>query len=452
MAFNKRKNEKHEISKNVIEAIQLHKMELKEQPGDTICSSLNQALRQVLKINESDPKTLQLRIPRRPQRPDDVTLASGYKMPVLGLGTALLNEKTTEIVKQSLDLGYRLFDTAQGYPGSEAGIAQAISESSVPRSELFIVTKLHPRYLGYESTLKAIDMSLRRLNIDYVDLFLIHSKECDDFLLKCSDGEPIGTWQESWVAMEDAQRQGKIRSLGVSNFNVPDLKALRKIAKLPVSVVQNWFDPIHQDTVVRKFCKQQNIRYMGYSTLGGMWTAMGLEENPILTSSLLTDLSTHYDYFVSSLVLRWAIHQNVTVIPRTTNRNHLAQNLRALDMSLSELDIAEINSMATILDDILKDLENEEMEMGQEGNKSSSDTQGDENESFPENSSNKMKMAAKDVEQNFNPKGRSGKSAPDDIPQEQISRDESNQPSVEADGMTNSQSKSGETKHKIELK
>ena len=68
--------------------------------------------------------------------------------------------------------------------------------------------------------------------------------------------------------MEDAQRQGKIRSLGVSNFNVPDLKTLRKIAKLPISVVQNWFDPIHQDTVVRKFCKQQNIRYMGYSTLG----------------------------------------------------------------------------------------------------------------------------------------------------------------------------------------
>ena len=123
-------------------------------------------------------------------------------------------------------------------------------------------------------------------------------------------------------------------------------------------------------------------------------------------------------------------------------------------MNLSELDIGEINSMATILDDILKDLEDEEKEMGQQRNRSSSGTQGHENESFPEDSSGKIKMEAKDVEQNFKPKGTSGNSAPDDIPQEQSSRDESNQSSVEADGkaMTNSQSKSDETRHKSELK
>ena len=84
---------------------------------------------------------------------------------------------------------FRLIDTAQGYPGSEVGIAQALFESSVPRSEIFIVTKLHPRFLGYNSTIKAIDMSLNSLNVDYIDLFLIHAKECDDFLLTCEDGE-----------------------------------------------------------------------------------------------------------------------------------------------------------------------------------------------------------------------------------------------------------------------
>ena len=89
--------------------------------------------------------------------------------------------------------------------------------------------------------------------------------------------------------------------------------------------------------------------------LGGMWTVMGLEENPILKSSLLTDLSTHYDYFVPSVVLRWAIQKNVTVIPRSSNKNHLAQNLRALDTKISDVDIAEIDSMATILDDVLQD-------------------------------------------------------------------------------------------------
>ena len=82
-----------------------------------------------------------------------------------------------------------MFDSAQGYPGSEEGLAQAMLDSSVPRSEIFVVTKLHPRYLGYDSTVKAIELSLQRLNTDYIDLFIIHSKECDDFLLKCEEGK-----------------------------------------------------------------------------------------------------------------------------------------------------------------------------------------------------------------------------------------------------------------------
>ena len=101
---------------------------------------------------------------------------------------------------------------------------------------------------------------------------------------------------------------------------------------------------------------------------GGIWMVLGLDKNPILTSSLLTDLSTHYDYFVSSLVLSWAIHHNVTVIPRTTNKNHLAQNLRALDMKLSEIDISEIDSMATIFEEVLQDMQNEEPQNNEPGN------------------------------------------------------------------------------------
>ena len=113
-----------------------------------------------------------------------------------------------------------------------------------------------------------------------------------------------------------------------------------------------------------------------------MWTVLGLEQNPILTSSLLTDLSTHYDYFVSSLVLSWAIHHNVTVIPRSTNKNHLAQNLRALDMKLSKIDIAEIDSMSTILDDVLRDMMNEEENaMGHGKETGNAKDHGDENTS-----------------------------------------------------------------------
>eukprot|EP00794_Sanderia_malayensis_P015359 gene15359-16936_t len=338
---------------DIINATSLYDEFLDKQPVELECADRRTSLRHVLKINESDPRTLSLRIPKKNEKPDDVTLASGYKMPVLGLGTALLNENTTKSVKYALDIGYRLFDSAQGYPGSEDGIAMAMKESDVPRSDIFIVTKLHPRYLGYNSTLAAIDASLERLETDYIDLFLIHSKECDNFLLTCKEGEPEGTWKDSWKAMEHAHKLGKLRSLGVSNFYLSDLEELVSMAEIPVSVLQNWFDPIHQDGIVRKFCAQHNIRFMGYSTLGGMWLQMGIDENPILTSSLLTDLSTHYDYVVSHVVLRWAIHKNVTVIPRSASPNHIAQNLRSLDIRLSDYDIKEIDSMGSIMDDLL---------------------------------------------------------------------------------------------------
>lgn len=103
------------------------------------------------------------------------------------------------------------------------------------------------------------------LNAEF--LMFTSSKKPNDCLF-FDLGEPYGTWQESWKAMEHAHREGKIRSLGVSNFKLPDLRELQKLAEIPVSVVQNWFDPIHQDTRIRKFCSNANIRYMGYSTLG----------------------------------------------------------------------------------------------------------------------------------------------------------------------------------------
>jgi len=161
---------------------------LSKLPASIDCSRRSLSLRHVLLINESDPKTMQLRLPKKAEQPHNATLRSGFTMPVLGLGTAMLNDKTSSIVKHALDLGYRLIDTAQGYPGSEVAIAQALLESSVSRSEVFIVSKLHPRFLGFDSTLKAIEMSLKSLNVDYIDLFLIHAKECDEFLLQCEQG------------------------------------------------------------------------------------------------------------------------------------------------------------------------------------------------------------------------------------------------------------------------
>lgn len=310
------------------------------EPDRIQCPEEKLALNDILKINTSDPSSGPLRIPKQNERPPDVVLASGYTMPVMGFGTATLMENTTEAVKTALEVGYRLIDTAQGYPDSEPQVAKAISESGIPRAEIFIMTKLHPRFLGYETTLEAIEMSLKSLKTDYIDLFLIHSQACDDFLLICGEGEPKGTWQESWKAMEEMQKKGKIRSLGVSNFYIQDLEELVKLATVPVSTVQNWFDPFHQDRQVRKFCQEHNIRYIGYSTLGTQWVYFhGLQKNPVLHSSLILEVASHYEFVASQVVLRWAIHMNVTVIPRSKNPRNIYLNFRALDFSLNENEI-----------------------------------------------------------------------------------------------------------------
>lgn len=332
--------------KDVVKVTELFDNLVKGEPDKIHCKEEKRALNNILKINTSDPSSEPLRIPKQNKRPEDITLASGFKMPVMGLGTATLMENTTFAVKTALEIGYRMIDTAQGYHGSEPQVAEAIAQSGIPRSEIFIMTKLHPRYLGFETTLAAIEMSLNSLNTDYIDMFLIHGQMCDGFLLICEEGEPKGTWKESWKAMEEMQRKGKLRSLGVSNFPIEDMEELVQLATVPVSAVQDWFDPFHQDTRLRAFCQAHGIRYIGYSTLGTQWVYFhGLEKNPVLTSPLILEIAGHYEFVASQVVLRWAVHQNVTVIPRSKNPRNIYLNFRALDFSLTESEISYFNNI-----------------------------------------------------------------------------------------------------------
>lgn len=346
-----------------LKALSQYKEFLLNQSKQIPCSHTDVTMADALTIDFDDEEAiLHLRIPKRNKRPDDVVLISGHKMPVLGFGTALLNESTYETVKYALSIGYRMFDTAYGYPHGEEGVGKALSESGIPREQVFIVTKLHPKFLGYNETILAIEESLKNLNTSYIDLFLIHSIECDDFLLRCDEGEPHGTWKESWRAMEHMKNRGKIRSLGVSNFYEKNIIELLNWSVEPVSVVQNWFDPYNQDVGTRKICDKYNIRYMGFSTLGSRWKLFGLSYNPVLESELITAIAGHYDYVISHVVLRWAIHVNVTVIPRSINHNHIAQNFRSLDIKLHQSDIESLNE----LNDWMEELQNSEDELTEE--------------------------------------------------------------------------------------
>lgn len=291
-----------------------------------------------------------------------MVLADGYEIPMLGFGTAgLFGETAMSSVKHAIKVGYKMIDSAQGY--DEAAVGQGIVESGVDRSSIFLISKLHPRYLGYQSTLDAVQLSLKNLQTDYLDAFLIHSIDCDDgddARLPCGPGEPKGTWQESWKAMEMLHHDGVIHSLGVSNFDVPLLKELLSLATVPVSLVQNWFDPYYQDRDVRKLCADNGIAYMGYSTLGAAWKESGIVNyNPVLQDeSQLMHIATEQEATISQIVLCWAMNSRVIVIPRSSIPLHININLLSVNIDLTEDERATIDKLEgkfRMPDDELKD-------------------------------------------------------------------------------------------------
>ncbi|XP_078695535.1 uncharacterized protein LOC144924346 isoform X2 [Branchiostoma floridae x Branchiostoma belcheri] len=274
----------------------------------------------------------------------DRKMASGYTIPVFGLGTAAMGDKTYDAVLSALKAGYRLIDTAQAYWHSEESIGRAIRDSGIPREEIFIISKLSPRYFGHDLTTRSVDVSLRKLGTDFIDLFLIHNVHCSDYF-QCAPDEPKATWEVAWKAMEELHRQGKLRSLGVSNFYPPLLERLVAMAEVPVSLVQNWFDPFYRDKATREFCEGHGIVYQGYSTLGTQWMYMrqGQYTNPVFTNTFLLKLSESLDASVANIVLRWALQKGVIVIPRSVNAEHIQNNLEVFELELSEKIVSDID-------------------------------------------------------------------------------------------------------------
>ncbi|CAH1254460.1 AKR1B10 [Branchiostoma lanceolatum] len=282
----------------------------------------------------------------------DRKMASGYTIPVFGLGTAAMGDKTYDAVLSALTAGYRMIDTAQAYWHSEESIGRAIRDSGIPREDIFIISKLSPRHFGRDLTSRSVDVSLRKLGTDFIDLFLIHNIHCSDYF-QCTPDEPKATWEVAWKAMEELHRQGKLRSLGVSNFYPPLLEKLVAMAEVPVSLVQNWFDPFYRDEATREYCEDHGIVYQGYSTFGTQWMYMrqGQDRNPVFTNPFLLQLSETLDTpaHVANIVLRWALQKGVVVIPRSVNAEHIRNNLKVLDLELSEKTVSGIdNNLASV--------------------------------------------------------------------------------------------------------
>ena len=253
-----------------------------------------------------------------------VKLSNGLPMPVLGLGVFLSKEgdEVINAVKYALDIGYRSIDTASVYR-NEKGVGQAIRESGVARNEIFLTSKVWNTDQGYKQTLKAFEESLNLLATDYLDLYLIHWPK----------GERS---KESWKALEELYRQGKVKAIGVSNFMLNHLHDFLPSCTIKPMVNQYEFHPQLLQGELLEFCHKNDIQPEAWSPI---------MKGQVKDIPLLKDLAVKYQKSPVQIVLRWDIQKGVVTIPKSVTPERIKQNAELFDFELSEEDIRLIDSL-----------------------------------------------------------------------------------------------------------
>lgn len=254
-----------------------------------------------------------------------IDLNDGNRIPQLGLGTwPLDDEQVAAAVVHAVEAGYRHIDTAVKY-GNERGVGNGIRASGVDRSELFITTKLDGEFQGHDRAVAGLDGSLKRLGLDYVDLLLIH------WPLPGRD-QYVSTWQ----TFERLQAQGKVRSIGVSNFKPAHLERLMAETDVVPAVNQIQLSPAITRTAEREFHARHGIVTDSYSPLGGSGASL-------LGAPILTQLAEKHGKTPGQLVLRWHIQNGLVTIPKTASPERMAENLDVFDFALDPQDLAELS-------------------------------------------------------------------------------------------------------------
>ena len=255
----------------------------------------------------------------------NITLNNGIKMPLLGFGTYLLRDglECEQSVLNALNIGYRLIDTAAAY-NNEESVGRAIKKSNVKREEIFVTTKFLPADPGYEKAKSAFEASLKKLGLDYIDLYLIHI--------------PQGDVNSSWTAMEELYKEGKVRAIGVSNFNMNQIQNLLKQHSVIPAVNQVETHPFSQKTEMQEALKSQGIRLES-------WAPFAQGKNNLFNNELLKALSSKYNKSIAQVVLRWLIQKEVVVIPKSANMKRINENFNVFDFELSSDDMTTIKSL-----------------------------------------------------------------------------------------------------------
>ena len=254
-----------------------------------------------------------------------IKLSNGVKMPTLGYGVFMVSPDECErCVSDALSVGYRLIDTAQAYQNEE-GVGNAWRKSGLKREELFIVTKVWISNAGEEKAAKSIDESLRKLQTDYIDLLLIHQAYGDVF--------------GSWRAMEKAYRDGKVRAIGVSNFQAGRFFDFAHYVDVKPMVNQLECNTLSQQKEIEPVLAEFGTKMMAWYPLGGQGT------DGIVKSELLATIGAKYNKTAAQVALRWITQRGIVAIPKSSHKERMVQNMDTFDFSLSDDDMAQIAKM-----------------------------------------------------------------------------------------------------------
>lgn len=264
---------------------------------------------------------------------DELTLANGVRMPQEGFGVFQIPdyEEAKRVVRDALACGYRLVDTAAAYC-NERAVGEAIRESGLRREEVFVETKIWVQDYGYERTLRAIDAALGRLGLDVIDLLLLH--------------QPIGDWPGAWRALEAAYRAGKLRAIGMANCYPHVLADVCLTADIRPMVNQVEIHPFFQ--------QEANLATMReYGVAPQAWGSLAEGGHGIFTHPTLTEIGRAHGKSAAQVALRWAVQRGVAIIPKSTHRERLAENLAIWDFALSDDEMARIRALDTGHSDIV---------------------------------------------------------------------------------------------------
>ncbi|MDM5452386.1 aldo/keto reductase [Peribacillus simplex] len=259
---------------------------------------------------------------------DTTTLHNGVKMPWFGLGVFKVEEgpELVNAVKVAIKHGYRSIDTAAIYENEEGvgqGILEGLKEAGISREDLFVTSKVWNADLGYESTIAAYEKSLKKLGLEYLDLYLIHW--------------PVeGKYKEAWRALETLYKEGKVKAIGVSNFQIHHLKDLMKDAAVKPMVNQVECHPRLTQKEVQAFCKEQGIQLEAWSPL---------MQGELLDNDVLQAIAAKHGKSVAQVILRWDIQNGIVTIPKSTKEHRIVENSSVFDFELTEEELNQIDGL-----------------------------------------------------------------------------------------------------------